>query len=244
MVIDILTLFPGMFRGVFDESMLKIAQARGAVRINTRDIRDWTNDRHRTADDKPYGGGPGMVLKVEPIDKALLDLRRKQLDGKEGSLVVLMSPQGEKFDQSMARKLSKREHIILISGHYEGFDERIRPLADMEISIGDYILTCGEIPAMTVCDAIVRLRPGVLGDEECLNSESFELGMLEYPQYTRPFDYNGMKVPEILLSGDPKKIDKWREEKALERTALRRPDLLVGRLPAKGGFDGEKRQHK
>lgn len=224
MVIDILTLFPGMFRGVFDESMLKIARERGVVEINTRDIRDWTSDRHKTADDKPYGGGPGMVMKVEPIDRALGDLKRKDVGGV--SITILLTPQGEKFDQALAKKLSKEQHIILISGHYEGFDERIRSLVDMEVSVGDYILTCGEIPSMAVCDAIVRLKPGVLGDEECLKQESFELGMLEYPQYTRPSEYKGMKVPEILLSGDPKKIDKWREEKALERTALRRPDLL------------------
>jgi len=244
MVIDILTLFPGMFRGVFEESMLKIAQARGIVQINTRDIRDWTSDRHRTADDKPYGGGPGMVMKIEPIDRALADLRKQDVQLGEASLVVLLTPQGEKFHQDLARKLSKHEHIIMISGHYEGFDERIRSLVDMEISIGDYILTCGEIPAMAVCDAVVRLNPGVLGAQECLKDESFEMGVLEYPQYTRPFEYNGMKVPEVLVSGDPKKINKWQGEKALERTAFRRPDLLMENPRSSGGCKTEKQIYK
>lgn len=225
MVIDILTLFPGMFRGVFDESMMKIARERGIVEINTRDIRDWTNDRHRTADDKPYGGGPGMVMKVEPIDKALADIR-KISSGENETLVVLLTPQGETFDQTVARRFSEKRHLVLICGHYEGFDERIRELVDMELSVGDYILTCGEIPAMAVCDAVVRLKPGVLGDSGCLMEESFESGMLEYPQYTRPYEYKGMKVPDVLLCGDPKKINKWRGEKALERTRSRRPDLL------------------
>jgi tRNA (guanine37-N1)-methyltransferase len=227
MVIDILTLFPGMFRGVFEESMLKIARERDIAEINTWDIRHWTEDRHRTADDKPYGGGPGMVMKVEPLDKAIAQLReRGAVSSRRNSRAVLMTPQGKKFDQAMARDLSKEDHLILVCGHYEGFDERVRSLVDLEISIGDYILTCGEIPAMTVCDAVIRLQPGVLGDGDCLKDESFEDGILEYPQYTRPFEYKGSKVPEILLSGDPKKIDKWRREKALERTALRRPDLL------------------
>ncbi|MFA6635765.1 MAG: tRNA (guanosine(37)-N1)-methyltransferase TrmD [Candidatus Omnitrophota bacterium] len=226
MVIDILTLFPGMFCGVFDESMLKIARDKEIVKINTRDIRDWTFDRHRTADDKPYGGGPGMVMKIEPLDRAVAEIKMEADKNGRSPVVALLTPQGKKFDQSMAKELCREDHIIMVCGHYEGFDERIRTLADIEISIGDYILTCGEIPAMAVCDAVVRLIPGVLGDEECLRDESFEAGLLEYPQYTRPFDYKGSKVPEVLLSGDPKKIAKWREEKALERTTLRRPDLL------------------
>lgn len=226
MIIDILTLFPAMFVGVFGESMLKIARLKGIVEINTHDIRDWTEDRHRTADDKPYGGGPGMVMKVEPLDRAITDLKKRSEEKGKVPVVILMTPQGEKFSQVMAKNLSEIEHLILISGHYEGFDERVRTLVDMEISVGDYILTCGEIPAMTVCDAVVRLIPGVLGSFECLKDESFEQGMLEYPQYTRPAEYKGLKVPEVLFSGDPKIIDKWRKEKALERTALRRPDLL------------------
>lgn len=226
MIIDILTLFPAMFDGVFGESMLKIARLKGIVEITTHDIRDWTEDRHRTADDKPYGGGPGMVMKVEPLDRAITDLKKKSEEKGKTPVIILMTPQGEKFNQVMAKNLSETEHLILISGHYEGFDERVRTLVDMEISVGDYILTCGEIPAMTVCDAVVRLIPGVLGSGECLKDESFEQGMLEYPQYTRPAEYKGLKVPEVLFSGDPKIIDKWRKEKALERTALRRPDLL------------------
>ena len=226
MVIDILTLFPGMFRGVFEESMLKIARSKGIVEINTRDIRDWTCDRHRTADDKPYGGGPGMVMKIEPLDRAIEEIKTVSDKNGRSPVVALLTPQGKKFDQAIAKELSGEDHIIMVCGHYEGFDERIRALADIEISIGDYILTCGEIPAMAVCDALVRLKPGVLGDAECLRDESFEAGLLEYPQYTRPFDYKGSKVPEVLLSGDPKKIAKWRGEKALERTRLRRPDLL------------------
>ncbi len=234
MVIDVLTLFPTMFHGVFDESMLKIAREKGLVEINTRDLRDWTSDRHRTADDKPYGGGPGMVMKVEPVDRALTDLRAGCPAG-ERSLVALLTPQGEKFSQSMAKRLTGERHMILVCGHYEGFDERIRSLVDMEISVGDYILTCGEIPAMVVCDAVARLIPGVLGDGDCLLDESFERGLLEYPQYTRPFDYKGMKVPEVLVSGDPKKISQWRNEKALERTVSRRPDLLTGLQGARSG---------
>ena len=226
MKIDILTLFPEMFKGALDESMLKIAQAKGCAEIELHNIRKWTYDRHRTADDKPFGGGPGMVMKIEPIDEALAELKEKRETG-EKSTVMLLTPQGKKFDQSLARSLSGLEHIIMICGHYEGVDERIRDLVDIEISIGDYILTCGEIPAMVVCDAVVRLIPGVLGDKNSLQEESFEDGLLEYPQYTRPAEYNGMKVPEVLLCGDPKKIDSWKKEQALKRTERRRPDLLV-----------------
>lgn len=221
MRIDILTLFPGMFTGVFSESMIRLAQEKGLATINVHDLRDWTHDRHKTADDKPYGGGPGMVMKIEPVDEALKDLKAN-----EETKVILLTPQGEKFSQSLARKISSFEHLIIICGHYEGFDERIRSLVDEEISIGDYILTCGEVPAMVVCDAVLRLIPGVLGDEECLLEESFENGILEYPQYTRPKEYENMCVPEVLLSGDPKKIDEWRKHEALKRTKERRPDLL------------------
>ncbi len=220
MKIDILTLFPEMFDGPISESMLKIAQKKGFAKIDIHNLRKWTNDNHKTADDKPFGGGPGMVMKVEPVDKALLELK----DGKKAH-VILLTPQGRTFEQRIARELSSKDHLILVCGHYEGFDERIRAYADDEISVGDYILTCGEIPAMVICDSVVRLLPGVLGDEGCLTEESFEMGMLEYPQYTRPAEYKGVKVPEVLLSGDPKKINLWRKEKALERTKERRPDL-------------------
>ncbi|NQT32363.1 MAG: tRNA (guanosine(37)-N1)-methyltransferase TrmD [Candidatus Omnitrophica bacterium] len=225
MKIDILTLFPEMFKGVFDESMVKIAVQKGLTEINVHNLRKWTLDRHRTVDDKPYGGGPGMVMKVEPVDKALLEIKGDP-EQDAGTRVVLLTPQGRKFDQRTAREISGCEHIIAICGHYEGFDERIRDLVDMEISIGDYILTCGEIPAMVLCDAVIRLVPGVLGDEECLLDESFENGMLEYPQYTRPAVYKDKSVPEVLMCGDPKKIDKWRKEEAVKRTRQRRPDLL------------------
>jgi tRNA (guanine37-N1)-methyltransferase len=221
MRIDILTLFPEMFTGAIDESMVKIARKKGLVDINVHDLRDWTDDRHRTADDKPYGGGPGMVMKVEPVDRALTELRAGGTPK-----VILLTPQGERFDQNLARELSALEHIILVCGHYEGFDERIRSLVDREISIGDYILTCGEIPAMVVSDAAIRLIPGVLGDEECLVDESFENGTLEYPQYTRPAEYRKMCVPEVLRCGDPKKVEKWRRTQAEIRTRARRPDLL------------------
>ncbi|MFH1837758.1 MAG: tRNA (guanosine(37)-N1)-methyltransferase TrmD [Candidatus Omnitrophota bacterium] len=225
MKIDILTLFPDMFGGVFDQSMVKIARSRGIADIKIHDLREWTNDRHRTADDKPYGGGPGMVLKVEPVHKALITLR------KENTYVILLTPQGKKYDQDQARSISEKEHVVIVCGHYEGFDERIRSLVDGEISIGDYVLTCGEIPAMVLCDSVIRLIPGVLGDEGCLNEESFEGGKLEYPQYTRPAEYHGQKVPEVLLCGDPKKISIWQKEQAEIRTKERRPDLLVDDRP-------------
>jgi len=225
MKIDILTLFPDMFGKVFDESMIKIARQKGLVEIAVHDLRDWTHDRHRTADDKPYGGGPGMVMKVEPVDRALETLRADAAD-RGAEAVILVTPQGRRFDQSAARELSGLDHLVLICGHYEGFDERIRGLVDMEMSIGDYILTCGEMPAMVICDAVIRLIPGVLGDGACLVDESFENGILEYPQYTRPAEYKGLKVPEVLLCGDPKKIRQWQTEQALARTRERRPDLF------------------
>ncbi|MCK5450313.1 MAG: tRNA (guanosine(37)-N1)-methyltransferase TrmD [Candidatus Omnitrophica bacterium] len=223
MRIDIITLFPSMFKGVFDESMMKIARREGVVDIRVHDLRDWTCDRHRTADDKPYGGGPGMVMKIEPVDKALKDLKNKSA---KNTVVILLTPQGDRFDVREAKKLSFLDHMILICGHYEGFDERIRSLVDREISIGDYVLTCGELPAMVLCDAVIRLIPGVLGDKNCLEEESFENDMLEYPQYTRPAVYNDMRVPSVLLCGDPKKIRVWQEEQAEKRTRTRRPDLL------------------
>ena len=232
MHIDILTLFPGMFKGVFEESMVRIAQEKSLAEICIHDLRDWTTDRHRSVDDKPYGGGPGMVMKVEPVDKALAELKQKAAGGVE-PVAILITPQGDKFGQRTAKALSSLEHLILICGHYEGFDERIRSLVDLELSIGDYVLTCGELPAMVLCDAIIRLIPGVLGDEGCLLDESFELGALEYPQYTRPAEYKNMRVPEVLLSGDPKKIDEWQKLESLARTVKRRPDLLKEKFKVK-----------
>lgn len=224
MKIEILTLFPAMFDGVFGESMIKIARKKGKVEIKVHNLRKWTYDRHKTADDKPFGGGPGMVMKVEPVDRGLAEIAEKSRG--EKPKVILLTPQGKLFDQALAEEISKFKHIVLVCGHYEGFDERIRSFADMEVSVGDYVLTCGEIPAMAVCDAVIRLIPGVLGKKESLASESFSDGMLEYPQYTRPAEYKGMEVPEVLLSGDHKKIEKWRKDEALVRTMERRPDLI------------------
>ena len=222
MKIDILTLFPKMFKGPFDESIIKRAQDKGLVEIKSHNIRNWAKDRHKTVDDRPYGGGTGMVLMVEPLYKALKDLRGKN------TKVILMTPQGKPYKENDAKRLSKINHLIIIAGHYEGFDERIREnLVDEEISIGDYVLTGGEIPAMVITDSVVRLIPGVLEKEDATINESFSEGLLEYPQYTRPEDFKGWKVPNILLSGNHKEIAKWRKEKALEKTKSRRPDLLA-----------------
>ena len=219
MQIDVLTLFPKMFENVLGESMLKRAQKKGLAEIRVHDLRDWTCDAHRSADDKPFGGGAGMVMKVEPVAGALEDLGGK-------SKVVLLTPQGKQLNQRLVKRIAKEKRLILVCGHYEGVDERIRKLADLEISIGDYILTCGELPAMVLIDSVVRLIPGVLGDKESAKFESFEGGMLEYPQYTRPADFKGIKVPQILLSGDHKRIEEWRKAEALKRTIERRPDMI------------------
>ncbi|MFH1189544.1 MAG: tRNA (guanosine(37)-N1)-methyltransferase TrmD [Candidatus Omnitrophota bacterium] len=224
MRVDILTLFPKMFESVLGESMLKRAQGKGAISIKIHDLRDWTFDNHRSSDDKPFGGGPGMVMKVEPVYLALKDITGAKSGGK--TKVILLTPQGKRLDQETVKSLSKEEALVLVCGHYEGIDERIRSFADEEISVGDYILTCGEIPAMALIDSVARLLPGVLGSKDSTAEESFEDGLLEYPQYTRPADFKGMKVPDILLSGDHKKIERWRRKEAVNRTRLRRPDLL------------------
>ncbi len=225
MVIDVLTLFPGMFKNVLGESIIKRALIKGLLKVNIHNIRDWTNDAHRSADDKPFGGGPGMVMKVEPVYRALKDL--KAVGPKKGrASVILLTPQGNRLDQGLVKKLAKRRRLVLLCGHYEGVDERIRELADEEISIGDYVLTCGEIPALVIIDAAARLIPGVLGCDASLDSESFENGLLEYPQYTRPSVFMGSRVPDVLLSGDHKRIDMWRNEQAHKRTAQRRPDIM------------------
>ncbi|MBN1527219.1 MAG: tRNA (guanosine(37)-N1)-methyltransferase TrmD [Candidatus Omnitrophica bacterium] len=233
MKIDVLTLFPKMFENVLGESMLKRAQVKGRLEVKLHNLRDWTFDNHRTVDDKPFGGGPGMVMKVEPVYRALEELgsvvRRSSFvarKSKSAQKVILLTPQGKKLDQKTAKRLSKEKQLILICGHYEGIDERIRRFVDEEISIGDYVMTCGEIPAMVLIDTVARLIPGVLGDQDSLSCESFEDGLLEYPQYTRPADFMGMKVPDIVLSGDHKKIEAWRKAEALRRTAQIRPDLL------------------
>ena len=229
MRIDILTLFPRMFESVLGESMLKRAQDKGKVSIALHDLRDWTFDSHRSADDKPFGGGPGMVMKVEPVWRALEELGalRKGLRVKGNGLrVALLTPQGKRLNQKTVKTLAKYKRLVLVCGHYEGFDERIRSFCDEEISIGDYVLTCGEIPALVIVDAVTRLQPGVLGDKDSLRYESFENDSLEYPQYTRPADFMGCKVPQVLLSGDHKKIEAWRLAEAKKRTLARRPDLL------------------
>ncbi|MCJ7792900.1 MAG: tRNA (guanosine(37)-N1)-methyltransferase TrmD [Candidatus Marinimicrobia bacterium] len=220
MKIDILTLFPEMFQGPFAESIVKRAQNKGLVEIEIHDLRKLAKDKHQTVDDRPFGGGVGMILMVEPIDQALKDLRKKE------TKVILLTPQGKVFNQKMAQKLSQEKHLLFICGHYEGVDERIREhLVDEEISIGDYVLTGGELPSMIVIDTLIRLIPGVLEKKEAIQEESFSSKTLEYPQYTRPANFKGWKVPEVLLSGNHQQIKKWRDQEAQERTQKRRPDL-------------------
>lgn len=215
MKIDIITIFPSMFEGPFSTSMLKKAQDKGLLEIAIHDLRKWAKDAHKSVDDRPYGGGKGMVLMIEPIDSAIDALRTKS------SKIILLCPQGQPFSQTLARELSHQKHIILIAGHYEGFDERIRTLVDEEISIGSYVLTGGEIPAMVITDAVSRLIPGVL-DPDATERESFSKGeLLDYPTYTRPKEYKGMDVPEILLTGDHSKIEDWRNAMAQRNTKLK-----------------------
>ena len=221
MKIDVLTLFPAMFAGPLDESIIKRARTAGLLELQLHQLRDWAHDRHKTVDDRPFGGGPGMLLKPEPIFEAVESLKRDK------TRVVLMSPSGRKFDQAIARELAQQEHLLIVTGHYEGFDERIREgLADDELSIGDYVLTNGALPAMVVIDTVARLLPGVLGDDASSTEESFSRGLLEYPQWTRPAEFRGMKVPDVLVSGNHAEIAKWREEQAKKRTREQRPDLI------------------
>jgi len=233
MKIDIITLFPDMFKGPFDESIVKRAQDKGLVEINIHDLRKWTDDKRGTVDDKPYGGGTGMVMMVEPIDRALKDIRYQIQDTRKIK-TILLSPRGKVFNQKIAQEYSELDQLILICGHYEGVDERVTEhLVDEEISIGDYVLTGGELPAMIITDTVTRLIPEVLKKSDATVNESFtsrsDLAprpLLENPQYTRPEEYNGWKVPEILLSGDHKKIEQWRKQKSLEKTKKVRPDLI------------------
>ena len=221
MRIDMLTLFPGMFAGPLDESIVQRAREAGLLDLQIHDLRKWTHDRHKTVDDRPFGGGPGMLLKPEPIFEAVEKLAR------ERTRVILVSPAGRTFNQAIARELAQLDDLLMISGHYEGFDERVRQeLAADELSIGDYVLTNGALPVMVIIDAVTRLLPGVLGDETSAHEESFSHGLLEYPQYTRPADFRGLKVPEVLLSGNHAQIAQWRAEQAKVRTKERRPDLL------------------
>lgn len=225
MKIDVLTLFPAMFAGPLDESIIKRARQKGLLDLKIHDLRNWTHDRHRTVDDRPFGGGPGMLLKPEPLFEAVETL--KSGEGRAGMKVILFSPGGRKFTQSIARELAQEKDLLLVTGHYEGFDERVREgLVDDELSIGDYVLTNGALPAMVVIDAVTRLLPGVLGDDESSHDESFSHGLLEYPQYTRPAEFRGMKAPDVLVSGNHAEIEKWRREQAALRTKERRPDLL------------------
>ncbi len=225
MRIDILTLFPEMFHAVLGQSMLRLAQEKGLVDYHLWNIRDYTLDKHKKVDDRPYGGGPGMVMAPEPVFRAI---EAVEGDGTgPAGRKVLLTPQGDRFTQSMADALAREDRLMLVCGHYEGFDERIRQGFDFqEISIGDYVLSGGEVPAMVVIDAVVRLVPGVLGDEDSPKSESFKDGLLEYPQYTKPREFRGLKVPDVLVSGHHEKIQKWREEQAEERTRSKRPDLF------------------
>lgn len=220
---EVLSIFPEMLNSPLQFSLLKKAQEKGLIEIGLHNIRDWAEDKHRMTDDAPYGGGCGMVMKIEPIEKAVEAVRRADVK----SLVVLMTPQGETFDQKIAMELAGEQQLIMICGRYEGVDERIREhLVDREISIGDYILTGGELSTLVVIDAVARLIPGVLGNDESALSESFSHGLLEYPQYTRPAEYKGLRVPDVLVSGNHAQIERWQRFEALKRTWQRRPDLL------------------
>ena len=227
MRVDILTLFPEMFAPVLGSSILARASAKGVVQVEAHNLRDWSKDKHHKVDDRPYGGGPGMVIRPEPFFDAVEDL--KQRHPGMTPHVVLLSPRGDPWTQEAARRLAQKPWLILLCGHYEGVDERVRTgLADQEISIGDYVLTCGELPAMVVVDSVVRLLPGSLGDGESAAEESFSGNLLEYPQYTRPVEFRGMRVPGVLLSGDLPRVAEWRRLQALRRTASQRPDLIDG----------------
>jgi tRNA (guanine37-N1)-methyltransferase len=235
MRIDILTLFPEICRAPLSESMMKRAQENRIVDLHIHNLRDWTTDKHHVVDDAPFGGGQGMVMKPEPIFAAVEGLKRQMPNAQHPMLnaqlyspkVILMSPAGRRFDQQTARELSQESHLIIISGHYEGVDHRvIEHLVDLEISIGDYVLTNGAIAAGVLVDSIVRLLPGTLGHEQSAADDSFSNGLLEAPQYTRPADFRGWKVPDVLLSGNHAEIAKWRKEQAIKRTRENRPDLL------------------
>ncbi|MFD2628363.1 tRNA (guanosine(37)-N1)-methyltransferase TrmD [Oceanobacillus kapialis] len=227
MHIDVLTLFPEMFQGVFHSSILQRAHERDAFSYNLVNFRDYTTNRHSKVDDYPYGGGAGMVLTPQPIFDAVEDITTK---GSSKPRVILMCPQGEPYNQKKAEELAEEDHLVFICGHYEGFDERIREhVVTDEISIGDYVLTGGELGAMVVMDSVIRLLPDALGNKDSAPQDSFSTGLLEHPHYTRPADFRGMKVPDVLLSGDHAKINSWRKQQALKRTFERRKELLKGK---------------
>jgi len=223
MRIDVITILPEVFPPVLDASIIGRARAKGAIQVEVHDLRDWTTDRHRTTDDYPFGGGPGMVMKPEPVFRAF---EAMQGLSPEQPLVVALTPQGRRLDQALVRDLAGKPRLVLLCGRYEGFDERILSRVDLELSLGDYVLTGGELAALVVIDAVARLQPGVLGDEGSAADESFSVGLLEYPQYTRPASFQGLGVPQVLLSGDHAAIAAWRRRESIRRTAQRRPDLL------------------
>lgn len=227
--IDVITIFPELFAGFLETSILGSARREGRVAVHVHDLRDWARDRHRTVDDVPYGGGPGMVMKPEPLVEAIEAVAGERSAGRRGR-VILLSPQGVRLEQERVAELARETQLVLVCGRYEGVDQRVIDLAvDEEISIGDYVLCGGEVPAMAVIEAVTRLLPGVLGNPQSVETESFQDGRLEGPQYTRPAEYRGSAVPEVLRSGDHGEIERWREERALERTKRRRPDLLTTR---------------
>jgi len=220
LTIDVVTLFPGFFKSPLAESLLKKAQDRGLVKIQVHNLRDWTHDRHRTADDKPFGGGAGMVMKPEPLFECVEEIGKK-------SWVVLLDPQGEPMSQKLAQKLAKKRHLLLIAGHYEGVDQRVKDhLIDQEISVGDFITMGGEAPALCLIESVTRLIPGVLGNAESIEHESFQTGMLEHPHYTRPREFRDWKVPDVLVSGNHHEVKIWRQKAAEQTTKKKRPDLL------------------
>ena len=226
MKIDILTLFPEICRAPLSESMMKRAQENKIVDLCIHNLRDWTTDKHHIVDDAPFGGGQGMVMKPEPIFAAVEELQKSAISNQK-SKIILMSPVGRRLDQELATELSKESHLTVVCGHYEGVDHRvIEHLVDLEVSIGDYVLTNGAIAAVVLVDAVVRLLPGVLGHEQSAHDDSFSADLLEAPQYTRPAEFRGWKIPEVLLSGNHAEIAKWRKEQALKRTKQNRPDLL------------------
>lgn len=238
MRIDVVTIFPGMFAPVLGESILKRAQQAGILEVAVHDLRRYTHDRRRTVDDRPFGGGPGMVMKPEPLFEAVEDIRRRTA-ARDGAVpgsrqTILMDPQGEPLSPALARELASLSQAIIVCGRYEGVDERVRRrLVDRSISIGDYVLTGGELPAMVLIDCVARFVPGVIGNDKATDEESFSDGRLEYPQYTRPKDFRGMTVPEVLCSGSHEAIARWRRRQSVLRTRALRPDLLVGRNVSK-----------
>ncbi len=242
MQIDVITLFPEMFRAVTGSSILKRAQESGRLQLVLHDLREYTHDKHRTVDDRPYGGGPGMIMKPEPIFKAVEAIRtacRTHAPSAGQCETILMSPQGTPLNSDLANQMAMAQHVTIICGHYEGVDERVNALTTRRLSIGDYVLTGGELPAMVFMDAMARLIPGVIGHDQATVEESFVAGLLEYPQYTRPPVFRGMAVPEVLLSGDHERIAQWRTRQAAAQTLATRPDLVVLRLASLAQDDPE-----